>query len=339
MQNNTPVLHTENLTVGYPGDRESGGPVFSDINVDARSSELVALFGPNGIGKSTLLRSLVKLLIPLSGKIYLYGSNIKNYPANRIAKIAGFVSTETVRINNLRVYDLVSLGRYPHTGWMGRLNSHDIEKVEEALEMVGISELKSKYINRLSDGERQRAMIARTLAQDTPVIVLDEPTAYLDLPNKYEIIHLLHRLAAEKGKTVIFSTHDLGIAIQEASKIWVMLHGQIFQGAPEDLILDGSFGRMFEHTNLLFSKGKGEFRIRREPGTIIGLYGPAPERRWTRNALERTGFGVAENKTCDTVVEVVNTDGNRSWIIKQGETNISFASIYELCSYLKPSGA
>ncbi len=339
MGDQLPVLHTENLSVGYRGARESSGTVFGGITVDARRSELVALFGPNGIGKSTLLRSIVRLLSPLSGNIYLSGSDIRSYPANQIARMVGFVSTEPVRVNNLKVRDLVSLGRYPHTGWLGRLGEQDYIKVDEALDMVGISRLAGKNIDQLSDGERQRAMIARTLAQDTGIIVLDEPTAFLDLPNKYGIVHLLHRLAAEKGRTIIFSTHDLSIAIQEATKIWLMLPGQICQGAPEDLILDDQFGRMFENTNLSFSTGKGEFRIKRELREIIGLRGPATERRWTRNALERNGFRVAENEECGATVSIDIEGGTRTWkLMMQGSTS-RFTSIYDLCSCLTSAGA
>lgn len=336
MNETRPVLHTDNLTVGYGEAGRPGSKVFGGIGIDARRSELVALFGPNGIGKSTLLKSLVRLLSPLSGKICLHGTDINDFTAGRFARMVGYVSTDPVRVNNLKVYDLVSLGRYPHTGWMGRLGSRDVEYVEEAMEMVGIAGLMNKQINRLSDGERQRAMIARTLAQDTGLIVLDEPTAFLDLPNKYEIVHLLHRMAAEKGKTVIFSTHDLNIAIQEASKIWLMLPGQIHQGAPEDLILDGSFGKMFENTNLNFSTGKGEFRIRRELLGRIGVRGPATERRWTRNALERNGFGVAEGEGegCETMITVEKLEGRRTWHISSKEVDSRFETIYELCTCL-----
>lgn len=334
MNENRPVLHTDNLTVGYGEAGRQGTQVFGGINIDARRSELVALFGPNGIGKSTLLKSLVRLLRPLSGKICLHDTDINDYTAGRLARMVGYVSTDPVRVNNLKVYDLVSLGRYPHTGWMGRLGNKDMENVEEALEMVGITGLMNKQINRLSDGERQRAMIARTLAQDTGLIVLDEPTAFLDLPNKYEIVHLLHRLAAEKGRTVIFSTHDLSIAIQEASKIWLMLPGQMHQGAPEDLILGDQFGKMFENTNLSFSTGKGEFRIKRELRETIGLRGPAAERRWTRNALERNGFRVAENEECETTISIDKTDGIRTWKLTMQGSDSRFTSIYDLCSYL-----
>ncbi len=334
MSTNNRILHTRNVSIGFSGKKDNTRAIYSDINVSAGESELVALFGPNGIGKSTLLRSLVRLLSPVSGDIYLYENNINSLSGNNLAKQVGFVSTETVSVNNLTVYDLVSLGRYPYTGWLGRLHQQDIEKVEDAINMVGISSLRNKYINQISDGERQRTMIAKTLAQDTAVIVLDEPTAFLDLPNKYEVVHLLHKLAGERGKTIVFSTHDLNIAIQEADKIWLMLPEGIMQGSPEDLILEGSFGKMFEHTNLMFNTGKGEFRIKRDLRRRTGLRGPKKEVWWTRNALERIGIEVRDNESNDIMITITFIGGKRLWKVSAGNSTRHLESIYDLCVHL-----
>ncbi|MFP4366825.1 MAG: ABC transporter ATP-binding protein [Bacteroidales bacterium] len=337
MNKTSHILHTRDLAIGFKGNKKETGFIFGNISVNAGKSELIALFGPNGIGKSTLLRSLVKLQYPLSGNIFLFNENINNFSRSSLSRKLGFVSTETIRVNNMKVYDLVSLGRYPYTGWMGRLNNYDIEKVEDAINMVGIKRLENKYINQLSDGERQRAMIARTLAQDTGIIVLDEPTAFLDLPNKYEIVHLLQSMARKNGKTIIFSTHDLNIAIQEADKIWLMLGNGIIQGAPEDLILEGSFGQMFEDTQLKFSDHTGEFRIRREAGSRIGLTGPEPENKWTRNALERIGFEVTGQPGPDLMrmINIRKRGGRTEWNLKSKGDQKIFNHIYELCLYLR----
>ncbi len=328
------ILRTEDLSIGFKGKRKDADIIFEKISVSAGKAELVALFGPNGIGKSTLLRSLVKLQSPLSGEIFLFNENIHNYSRTRLARKLGFVSTETIHVNNLRVNDLVSLGRYPHTGWMGRLGREDIEKVNDAINMVAIQHLRNKFIHQLSDGERQRAMIARTLAQNTGIIVLDEPTAFLDLPNKYEMVHLLQNLARESGKTIIFSTHDLNIAIQEAGKIWLMLEDRIIQGAPEDLILEGSFGKMFEKTNLKFNKKKGEFRIHRKLNMSIELNGPETEYKWTKNALERLGFGVSDQPGKDILINILKENNQRSWEIIKNNKKRVFPGIYELCNFL-----
>lgn len=328
------LLHTENLSIGYRGKLNKNLVIFENINVSAGHAELVALFGANGIGKSTLLRNLVKLQQPISGKIFVSGKNLDRFTGRQMAHITGFVSTEKVLVNDLSVYDLVSFGRHPYTNWIGRLTNEDSRSIEEAIEMVGISNLRKKPINQLSDGERQRAMIARTLAQDTKIIILDEPTAFLDLPNKYQIVNLLHQLASEKKKTIIFSTHDLNIAIQEASRIWLMVNGKIYQGAPEDLILNGKFEKMFEKTRLFFDKNKAEFRIERKPGKKIGLRGPDPEFRWTRNALERIGLEVTDRENTSFAVEIEKDNTHLQWALKSEQQTNSFQTIYDLCTYL-----
>ena len=324
------ILQTEDLAIGY----KPGKKVFDKISVTADKAEVIALFGPNGIGKSTLLRNLAGLQPPLSGGILLYNERLQNYTRSRLARMLGYVSTEIVAAGNLRVSDLVSLGRYPHTGWMGRLDRKDIEKVDDAIDMVSIQHLKDKYIHQISDGERQRAMIARTLAQDTGIIILDEPTAFLDLQNKYEVVRLLHLLARQSGKTIIFSTHDLNIAIREADKIWLMLGKTMVEGSPEDLILDGSFGRMFKSKNLKFSRLKGEFNIIRNYDSKISLTGPKTESKWTRNALERIGFMMCDDPDTEIKVTILKEENRTVWELVNKEKKNRFHSVYHLCSHL-----
>ena len=258
------IITTENLSIGYS---EKGGKkiIKKDINLNALHGELVALIGGNGVGKSTLLRTLAGFQPFLSGNVLVKGKDLSNYREKELASLLSFVSTEIIRVSNLSVFDLVALGRYPHTNWSGRLNEEDRQKVEEALEMVGLQGYENRMINYISDGERQKTMIARTLAQDTDIILLDEPTAFLDLSNKYEIVHILHRLAGERGKTILFSTHDLTTAIAECDRIWLMLEEEVKEGSPEDLILDGSFSSLFHKKNLYFDTEKGDYRIIKEP--------------------------------------------------------------------------
>jgi iron complex transport system ATP-binding protein len=328
------VLKTKDLCIGFPGRKSRESAVYENINLQAGKTELVALLGANGIGKSTLLRSLVKLQDPLRGEISVFNQDISSLSRTQMARRVGFVSTEIVRVNNLSVYDLVALGRYPHTSWTGRLSGPDREKVDEAIGMVGMAGLQHKNINRLSDGERQRAMIARTLAQDTELIILDEPTAFLDLPKKYEIVHLLHRLAIERGKTIIFSTHDLTIAIQEADRLWLMLEDNILQGSPEDLILSGSFGKLFEKSNLKFNSERGEFRIAREPACNIYLEGPETEFFWTKNALGRSGFRVTSQKDALMAVRIESDREAIRWVLTADTDSHTFTSVYDLCTFL-----
>jgi iron complex transport system ATP-binding protein len=335
MNSNKNIVETRNLCIGFPGRKNRRKVICGNINLQAREGELVALLGANGTGKSTLLRGIVKLQAPLSGEIFLHGRESGSFSRTQLAREVGFVSTEIIQVNNLSVYDLVSLGRYPHTGWTGRLNDIDLEKIEEAIEMVGIGIHRHVNINRLSDGERQRAMIARSLAQDTGIIILDEPTAFLDLPNKYEVVHLLHRLAKERRKTIIFSTHDLAIAIQEADRLWLMLGENIVQGAPEDLILAGSFGRLFEKSNLNFNPAMGEFRVKRGFSGKVSLQGPETDVYWTRNALERMGFQEVPVEEAELEIVVARKGNTCKWTLYPESGKMSFLSIHELCAYLE----
>ncbi|MFC2151644.1 ABC transporter ATP-binding protein [Bacteroidota bacterium] len=335
MKSQEKVLKINNLEIGYTLKKSTKNIVFKDINLTGNSSELIALVGRNGIGKSTLLRNIAGLQQPFQGEILYYDKLRKVYNRSEFAKIASFVSTEIVNISNLKVFDLVSLGRFPHTNWFGKLNSNDINRSNQALEMVGMSNFSQKNVNEISDGERQRVMIARTLAQDTNLIVLDEPTAFLDLPNKYEIVHLLNILSKKENKTVIFSTHDLNIAIQEADKIWLMLDNEIYEGAPEDLILKEQFNKIFEESNLKFDKQKGEFRMLRKHIGKIGLFADGEFYTWTKKALERMNFSVSRDDKSDKYIKVETGKKLIKWKLIENEKMNEFDSIYELSLYLK----
>ena len=254
-----PTIEIRSLSTGYrAGNRIS--VVAHDINASLQGGELTCLLGPNGAGKSTLLRTLSAFLPPISGTITILGRDLKDYTDKELAKIIGVVLTEKTDLRNMTVEDLVGLGRSPYTGFWGTLNGQDREIVSQAISMVGITALKDRMIQTLSDGERQKVMIAKALAQQTPVIFLDEPTAFLDFPSKVEIMQLLHRLSRTTGKTIFLSTHDLDMALQIADTIWLMdpVKG-VSIGSPRDLanqgILEDFFvrkGIRFDKENLLF---------------------------------------------------------------------------------------
>ena len=199
-------LILKDLSVGYP--RRT---LLSGLDVRFPAGTLTALVGRNGTGKSTLLRVMAGLMKPLLGEVLVDGGNIAAIPPHRLASTVGFVSTERIRVTNLKARDLVALGRTPYTDWIGRLTPHDVAAVDEALALTGMTAFADKAMETLSDGEAQRVMIARVLAQDTPVILLDEPTAFLDFVARREVCELLCRLAGEKGKTIVFSSHDLAL--------------------------------------------------------------------------------------------------------------------------------
>lgn len=207
------MLKFRNLSVGY-GHKI----VLSGLCENFERGEFVALVGRNGAGKSTLLRTAAGLAKPLGGEVLIDGVSIEKLPRRDIARLVSLVSTEPVRVHNLSVEDMVALGRSPHTGWLGRLSDEDQLIVTQAIELVGLRDFSARMIENLSDGERQRALIARALAQGTPVILLDEATAFLDHWARREVSELLARLAHEQGKTILFSSHDLALVDELADR-------------------------------------------------------------------------------------------------------------------------
>lgn len=205
-------IRLEQLSIGYGREKV----VVSDINVSIRSNELTCLIGTNGIGKSTLLKTLTGFLPPLSGRILLDGQNIGVLSQSERAKLMSIVLTNRMETQNLSVMDMVGMGRMPYTGFWGKLGKADEKKVQSAIKSVGIGRLRERMVHDLSDGERQKVMIAKAIAQETPIIYLDEPTAFLDFQSKVEILLLLKRMAKELHKIVFLSTHDLELAVRIA---------------------------------------------------------------------------------------------------------------------------
>ena len=320
------MVRIKNLSVGY-----RGRVVLGNLNLSADECELVALIGRNGAGKSTLMKTIARLQPVLSGEITIAGKSLKHYSRSELAELLSFVSTETVNVSHLTVQQLVSFGRFPYTNWIGKLTTKDVALVEEAMQLTGISAFGNKNLLEISDGERQRAMIARTLAQDTNLILLDEPTAFLDMPNKYEIVNLLQRLTRTKRKTILFSTHDLNIAMLEADKLWLMIDGELYEGSPEDLALNQQLTRMFEGTKLNFDDNKGEFNIKRNEMKQITVAGEGKTFFWTKKALERMGFEVQKNEN-EKKSDIIITE--TSWIFNRCDKPLKFNSIYELTKNL-----
>ena len=322
-------LDIKNLSVGY-----RRRVILGNLNLSAGESELVALIGRNGVGKSTLMRTIARLQPALSGEITISGKPLGQFSRNELASVLSIVSTENVSVSHLTVRQLVSFGRFPYTNWIGKLTAADVALVEEAMQLTGISSLGDKNMQEISDGERQRAMIARTLAQDTNLILLDEPTAFLDMPNKYEILNLLQRLTRTKQKTILFSTHDLNIAMLEADKLWLMIDGELYDGAPEDLALNRQFARMFDGTGLQFDDSKGEFNIKRKKMKPITVAGKGKTFFWTKKALERLGFAVRKLENENNAEIVVSENTSTLWTLNRYDNQFKFSSIYELSKYL-----
>ena len=241
---NTDSLHLDHVAIGYATRRKTVRAVASDISATADAGSLTCLIGRNGSGKSTLLRTIARLQQPLAGSILIGSDDTRKMRREEFARRLSIVLTQRPDTDNMTVDELVALGRAPYTGFWGRLSPADRQTVDRSLALVGISNMAARRVGSLSDGECQKAMIAKSLAQDTPVILLDEPSAFLDYPGKVELMRLLARLAHDEGKTILLSTHDLDTALPLADHLWLMHGGQVDEGAPQELADSGMLTRV-----------------------------------------------------------------------------------------------
>ncbi|MBP5498015.1 MAG: ABC transporter ATP-binding protein [Muribaculaceae bacterium] len=247
------ALELDNVAVGYRSG-SSTTTLLRGINLSVEAGNLVALLGRNGAGKSTLIRALSGADKVLEGEIRVNGNDIGKLRERELARLIAIVTTEAINAGALTVTELVGLGRQPHTGFLGRLTKHDNEIVEKAIQCTGLSHLAKKMVNQLSDGERQKTMIARALAQETPIIILDEPTAFLDVANRIETMHLLHNLAHEHNKAVLLSSHDISQSVLLADSLWVITRdGTVESGATKEIISKGLMNRIFSSANIEFN--------------------------------------------------------------------------------------
>lgn len=297
------TIEIRDLSIGYHTKNDTK-LVASHITTTIYSGELTCLLGANGVGKSTLLRTLSAFQPALSGGIALLGRDVQHYSDKALSTIVGVVLTDKCDIRNMSVRELVEMGRSPYTGFWGRLSKEDKRIVEEAISLVRIENLASRMVHTLSDGERQKVMIAKALAQETPVIYLDEPTAFLDFPSKVEIMQLLHHLTRTTNKTIFLSTHDLELALQIADKIWLMDKEKgIHTGTPEDLALNGSLSGFFTRKGIVFDRETGLFRIDNQYKKEICLIGDGQKYAMVRKALERNGIHADRTITSDDWIE------------------------------------
>lgn len=236
------ILKTSSLSIGYDDKA-----VVSDINVTLNEGDIIALIGPNGAGKSTLFKTFSTHIKPLGGKIELFGKDINLYSNNERAKMLGIVLTERPDDMFLKVYDVVAAGRYPYTGMFGKLSENDEKEIKASLELVGVNNLIDRVFNTLSDGEKQKVMIAKAIAQNTPIIMLDEPTAFLDYPSKIELFSLLKKLAKEQKKAILFSSHDLELLLRYTDNIWIIAKNLPFaSGQSSELLKNGIIQKYFQ---------------------------------------------------------------------------------------------
>ncbi len=325
------LLTTDSLQIGYSHQGDSTC-IARDLSLELKAGEFVCLLGPNGAGKSTLIRTLAGMQPPLGGTVALQGKGFQNIAPRERARQVSVVLTESMPIGMMDAYSLVSLGRHPYSGWLGGLNQHDRKRIAWALNAVGATELAPRQVAELSDGERQKVSIARALAQEAKVMLLDEPTAYLDLPRRVELMSILRTLAQQEQMGLLLSTHDLDLALRFADKLWVVTtNGSLLQGSPEALALSGEFSDVFANENLEWDAEHGLFRAPKTPCLEAHITGSGHEYLWTRRAVERLGFRIGNADTAAFTVQV-STD---AWIVEKNGIRKDLHSIQAFIDWIQ----
>jgi len=307
---NKKVLHIDDLTIGY-GKKRRPQVIHAHLHADLYAGELVCLLGENGTGKSTLIRTLCGFLPAIEGRAYLFGEVLDGLTERELSLKVAVVLTDRVVVPNASVEELVSLGRSPYTGTLGVLTQADKQKVQEAMQQCGILHKRYEPLSELSDGEKQKCFIAKALAQDTPLIILDEPTAFLDMPARVEIIQLLRQIVIKSGKSVLLSTHDLDLALQMADRLWLLSREQsLLTGSPEDLLMRNEFQPLFQKRGIEFDNKTGLFRVDYDTNDHLSVKGHGFEYVLLRRALARKGIKTIQKKEGDpNWLEIDRSDG------------------------------
>ncbi len=330
---NQSLLHTNKLLIGY-FSKSSKKVVLSGIDIQLKAGEMVCLLGPNGVGKSTLLRTLAGVQPALAGQVFIANKLIGNLNRLELAQKISLVLTDRNFSGNLNVLDLISLGRYPHTSWSGNFRPEDYAKIEEAVEQTQVGYLLNQKLHEISDGQLQKAMIARAVAQDGDIMILDEPTAHLDLSNKIEILLLLKKLVRNMNKAVIIATHELDLALKTADQIWLaQCNEPIINGMPEELALQGVLDKIYGGKDYHINSMTGQVQIKTTNQISIQILEHNTLSYWTANALRRNGFNPTA-EPCDLKIEVFARNGAEEWHLLQKENFKKFTSLKTLLQHL-----
>lgn len=322
----TELLSINDLTIGY-GNKSKTKIVASQLQASMHPGELICLLGSNGTGKSTLMRTICGFIPKVAGQINILHHDMTTLAEKQLSRLLSVVLTDRVVVPNATVSELVGYGRSPHTGMMGILQPNDHAIVEQAMEKCGIAHKKHQLASTLSDGERQKAFIAKALAQDTPIILLDEPTAFLDLPARVEVFQLLRQIASQEGKSILLSTHDLDLALQMADRLWLLFpSGPLMSGSPEDLLYNNAFQRLFSHQGIEFDNKTGLFNIRYNEKSTLPVKGHGFEYVLLRRAFARKGIRLEKHAGQDIYIDL--TDPKSPFTLRcQGEPVASSQSI------------
>ncbi|WP_185154800.1 ABC transporter ATP-binding protein [Dysgonomonas sp. 25] len=330
------IISAENIAIGYHKTKQHDtNCLYSDLSFELYKGELVCLLGANGAGKSTLLRTISASQPVLSGEISLEGKSIQSYKEKDLSKRMGLVLTDKTSAGGLTVRELVELGRYPYTGFFGQLDEQDKAIVNQAIKDVGIAHKKEAYIAELSDGERQKAMIAKSLAQECPIILLDEPTAFLDITSSIEIISLLHQLAINQQKTILLSTHNVDLALHLADRLWLLSREKGLQcGVTEDIVLSGAMDNFFDSENIVFNDESGVFLPKVTGTKKAFIQADTPLLHyWTKNLLARYNIQMSD-KEDDTALKIAVHSPTLIRLSSDNET-VEINSFEQLAEWLR----
>lgn len=325
------IISVKSLDVGY--DKKT---VVNQINIEGLQGQMICLLGPNGSGKTTILRTLAGLLSPINGYVEVNGYDIKNIKRSDIAKQLSVVLTDSVSPRLMTVYDIVSMGRSPYTNFFGRLSNDDKRIIEEALLTVSADKLKARYINELSDGEKQKVMIARALVQEPRLIILDEPTSHLDIRHKIEVIRILQKLVSEKNITVILSLHDIDLAIKGCKTVLLIKDNEVIaQGSPEDVIKDGSIDKLYDVSGAVYNELLGAIEIEGNNGNDIFIVAGNGTGINLYRALSRERYGITTGVLHENDIDTHIANSICSNVITQSAfNNISDEKISEAKQYI-----
>ena len=329
-----PALETQSLTIGY---RRRGKPdvvLARGLNLELQRGKLVGLLGPNGVGKSTLLRTLAGMHKQLAGQVLVSGRDAATLAPLAMARQLSLVLTAAPQPSLMNGYALVALGRHPHSDWLGRMTADDHRIVAWAIGAVSGDDLADRPLAELSDGQRQKLMIARALAQEADVMLLDEPTAYLDLPRRVETMQLLKHLARSTERAILVSTHDLELALRSCDRLWLMSEGCIETGAPEDLVLDGSLSEAFHTDGISFDRSSGTFVLDPQCGRAVSVQGDSIDAQWMRRALERAGF-LLQEAPCLIEITHHHKGSGRAWRLRLNGHTSSHGTIQAVLDALE----
>ena len=331
------LLFTNDLGIGY-SEKNNQKLLHRHLNLALKPGELICMMGPNGAGKSTLLKTLAGFIPLQEGNAYIDNRSILKLKEKDISQMVSVVLTEKLTIEDFTVRQLVSLGRSPYTGFFGRLTDDDQKIIDLAIEETGLGLLSERKLSQLSDGEKQKTLIAKALAQETPIMILDEPTAFLDLPGRIEIMRLLRQLTVNKNKGILVTTHDLEQTLRFADKLWLIAQEkEMVCGAPEDLLLQGHIESFFAREGILFDSHTGCFRSDEDYSERVHIIGKGITSYWVKNALERNGFNPGGNNKTEIQIEII--DGEDPEFIISGtrdrevRTTTIESMLHELKSY------